>query len=76
MKPKQPPFCVPLDEQRRAQLQKQMSIEIAKLERSLEAAKASRQNVDFSMIQSYKELIASREQMLKSIGLTVNRDYR
>ncbi len=76
MKPKQPTFCVPLDEKRRTQLQQQLSNEIAKLERSLEQIKASRKNVDFSMIQSYKELIASREQMLKSIGLSVNRDYR
>ena len=75
MKPKNTPICVPLDEKRREQLRQQLSTEIAKLERSLEKIKASRSNVDFSMIQSYKELIACREQMLKSIGLKVDRDY-
>jgi len=69
MKPKQQPIHVPLDEQRRSQLRAQLHREIEKLNVHLQQAKNADHDLDFDMIQSCKELIACREQMLKAISV-------
>jgi len=73
MKPKQQPMHVPLNEARRQQLRAQLHREIEKLQLHLNHAKAADHDVDFDMIQSCKELIACREQMLKAISVSAPR---
>ena len=46
------------------QLREKLVGEITRFERQLDALKSSDEPVDFSMMQTYKELIHSRRQML------------
>ncbi len=50
------------------QLRTKLIAEITQLQRQLEALKPTgREQVDFSMIQTYKELIHSRQEMLSQL---------
>ncbi|MAN52952.1 MULTISPECIES: hypothetical protein [Marinimicrobium] len=49
------------------QLREKLIGEITRFERQLDALKASDEPVDFSMMQTYKELIHSRRDMLAQL---------
>lgn len=50
-----------------APLREQLIREITSLERQLEHMKLNQMHVDFSMLQTYKEMIHSRREMLGSL---------
>lgn len=49
------------------QLQSQLLAEITRFERQLGSLKLNNDSVDFAMIQTYKELIHSRKDMLSQL---------
>lgn len=49
------------------QLREKLVGEITRFERQLSALKGSEEPVDFSMMQTYKELIHSRKEMLNQL---------
>ncbi|WP_341939032.1 hypothetical protein [Marinimicrobium sp. C2-29] len=49
------------------QLREKLVGEITRFERQLDALKGSDEPVDFSMLQTYKELIHSRREMLQQL---------
>ncbi len=49
------------------QLQERLLAEITRFERQLGSLKLNEDSVDFAMIQSYKELIHSRKDMLNQL---------
>jgi len=49
------------------QLREKLMGEITRFERQLDALKGSEEAVDFSMLQTYKELIHSRKEMLDQL---------
>lgn len=63
----QPALGVGINLNRTEQLREKLIAEITQYERQLVALKLDNNRVDFSMIQTYKELIHARQELLNSL---------